>query len=119
MMSLLAQPVEIATREGHRPLASVLNGSQKRVPELDGIRGLAVLLVLLFHIFQVEPAPQHPLLRLGYSATHFGHTGVDLFFVLSGLLITGILLDTGIRLASSSISMGGGRSGSFRFTMAF
>ena len=93
-VTLQARPVEIATKEGHRPLASVLNGSQKRVPALDGVRGLAVLLVLLFHIFQVEPAPQHPLLRLGYSATHFGQTGVDLFFVLSGFLITGILLDT-------------------------
>jgi peptidoglycan/LPS O-acetylase OafA/YrhL len=94
MTSLLARPVEFATKEGYRPLASVLNGSQKHVPALDGIRGLAVLLVLVFHIFQVEPVPQQPLLRLGYSATHFGHTGVDLFFVLSGLLITGILLDT-------------------------
>jgi peptidoglycan/LPS O-acetylase OafA/YrhL len=70
-------------------------GSGQRVAALDGMRGLAVLLVLVFHIFQVEPAPTgNTLLRLGYRATRFGQTGVDLFFVLSGFLITGILFDT-------------------------
>ncbi len=57
----------------------------KRVPELDGLRGLAILLVILHHRF-----PDHGLLRRIGEA---GWIGVDLFFVLSGYLITGILLD--------------------------
>jgi len=66
-----------------------------RVPELDGIRGIAILLVLLLH-FSILPlynGPGEMLLRalLGIG---IGWTGVDLFFVLSGFLITGILIET-------------------------
>jgi peptidoglycan/LPS O-acetylase OafA/YrhL len=69
-------------------------GPDRHLPALDGIRGLAVLFVLVFHIFQVEAEPASGLLRLAYKATRVGQTGVDLFFVLSGFLITGILFDT-------------------------
>src|ERR1700722_6738882 len=64
------------------------------IPELDGIRGLAIALVLLYPFFLV-PAVLAP----GGLAWHLlaplrmGWTGVDLFFVLSGFLIGGILLD--------------------------
>ena len=64
------------------------------LPALDGVRGLAVILVMVFHIFQVEPVPGPTLPRLLYMTTRLGQTGVDLFFVLSGFLITGILFDT-------------------------
>ncbi|MGC4050099.1 MAG: acyltransferase [Paludibaculum sp.] len=63
--------------------------SARRIPELDGVRGLAILLVLAVHFGLTAnlPEPLYSLLRLGWS-------GVDLFFVLSGFLITGILLET-------------------------
>ncbi|MGA3027957.1 MAG: acyltransferase [Bryobacteraceae bacterium] len=59
------------------------------IAELDGIRGLAVLLVLMFHFSSRHPGGQ-TILDLGWC-------GVDLFFVLSGFLITGILLDKKLR----------------------
>jgi peptidoglycan/LPS O-acetylase OafA/YrhL len=59
----------------------------KKIPQLDAVRGIAVLLVLL-HNTDIYPA-----LHLSLIAAN-GWMGVDLFFVLSGLLITGILLDT-------------------------
>ena len=53
-------------------------------PALDGLRGIAVTLVFLQHYI---------LTRLPPSAS-WGWTGVDIFFVLSGFLITGILFDS-------------------------
>ncbi len=61
--------------------------------ELDGIRALAALMVMFFHFFQnVEAKTTMLLLIKKYSI--FGQTGVSLFFVLSGFLITRILLNT-------------------------
>ena len=57
----------------------------KRIPELDGFRGLAAILVLIAHYFGEPPH--------GLSALTFGWIGVDIFFVLSGFLIGGIILD--------------------------
>lgn len=94
MSSLLAWPAAQPLTPRARPIAEAVAGPGRHILALDGIRGLAVLLVLVFHIFQVEPAPQQTWLRLGYAATRFGQTGVDLFFVLSGFLITGILFDS-------------------------
>ena len=61
-------------------------------PALDGLRGVAVLLVLAFHFLHIDGeggVAERSLL----STTRVGWAGVDLFFVLSGFLITGILLD--------------------------
>ncbi len=71
-----------------------LAGPNHHLPSLDGLRGLAVVFVLVFHVFQAEPVPGSGLARLAYLSTRVGQTGVDLFFVLSGFLITGILYDT-------------------------
>jgi peptidoglycan/LPS O-acetylase OafA/YrhL len=59
---------------------------------LDGLRGVAVLTVLAGHLFEDVKHP-NVLVRGVLGALQFGWVGVDLFFVLSGFLITGILLD--------------------------
>ena len=79
-MTLAHDPRRLSVRfrqSGHpttRPAATPVAG-------LDGVRGLAILLVMAFHIWRSP-------------ATALGWSGVDLFFVLSGFLITGILWDS-------------------------
>lgn len=60
----------------------------KYIPELQGLRGIAVLMVVFYH--------SHPRLEgtWAYGAALWGWAGVNLFFVLSGFLITSILLET-------------------------
>ena len=63
-------------------------------PRLDGVRGMAILLVLVAHfpfeIFNCSNSPYYESVfgKIGMIGT----TGVDLFFILSGFLITNILL---------------------------
>jgi peptidoglycan/LPS O-acetylase OafA/YrhL len=64
--------------------------TQSRIEELDGLRAVAVLLVFLSHVFpEVFPG---------------GFIGVDLFFALSGFLITALLLREWERFGSISLA---------------
>jgi peptidoglycan/LPS O-acetylase OafA/YrhL len=78
-----------ATRAAVGPRAKADRG---HVPALDGIRGVAILVVVLYHLtlWGHVIAPIESL----WLWTSMGHVGVDLFFVLSGYLITGILYDS-------------------------
>ncbi len=62
------------------------------MPTLDGIRGLAILAVTLYR-FNIGPAYDDFPGNLLFGVLGHGDLGVDLFFVLSGFLITGILFD--------------------------
>jgi peptidoglycan/LPS O-acetylase OafA/YrhL len=77
------------------------------MPALDGLRGLAVLLVMSLH-FLIFPEAGGRVGAWVARIVGTGWVGVDLFFVLSGFLITGILYRTisgvsmlGARFASS------------------
>src|SRR5262249_53287170 len=64
------------------------------IPALDGVRGLAILTVILFHCLDwAGPTETHTADLAVRAVARVGWAGVDLFFVLSGFLITGILLD--------------------------
>jgi peptidoglycan/LPS O-acetylase OafA/YrhL len=69
--------------------------STVRIPQLDGLRGIAILLVVIWHYFvsllELDTAP--PALNWLARSLSLSWSGVDLFFVLSGFLIGGILLD--------------------------
>ena len=72
--ALVEAMVDPATRRGY-------------IAELDGLRGIAILLVMVHRMFpRIGPSSPWPI--------EAGWVGVDLFFVISGYLITGILLDT-------------------------
>jgi peptidoglycan/LPS O-acetylase OafA/YrhL len=59
---------------------------------LDGVRGIAILMVLCVHF--IGDAPAHTAFERGMvKLANYGVWGVDLFFVLSGFLITGLLHD--------------------------
>jgi peptidoglycan/LPS O-acetylase OafA/YrhL len=73
-----AATLKTSAREAVNPIRSLSHSAH--VPALDGLRGLAILAVLLHHTTGNLGAP--------------GWLGVTLFFALSGYLITGILLDT-------------------------
>jgi len=69
---------------------------QQRIPVLDGIRALAMAMILICHLSMGNYFPKglSKIDALFYTFTSSGRYGVDLFFVLSGFLISGVLLDS-------------------------
>jgi peptidoglycan/LPS O-acetylase OafA/YrhL len=61
----------------------------EKIKEIDGLRAIAILLVVAWHYLGASDGPQ----SLPWRMFIFGRSGVDLFFVLSGYLITSILLN--------------------------
>lgn len=70
------------------------SSSIEYIPGLDGLRALAIISVIVFHFtasYAHELAQLGPLWAIWAKVCHVGWIGVDLFFVLSGFLITRIL----------------------------
>ena len=62
------------------------------IRELDALRGIAILFVTLHHFWPISgPVSEYSFLT---DFIHIGWMGVDLFFIISGFLICGILIDT-------------------------
>jgi peptidoglycan/LPS O-acetylase OafA/YrhL len=65
----------------------------KRIPQIDGLRAIAILLVITFHYVNNQLVNSASTAGVFfYRLTSFGWIGVDLFFVISGFLIGSILL---------------------------
>jgi peptidoglycan/LPS O-acetylase OafA/YrhL len=78
-------------RDGPGALLAAVGG---RIPQLDGLRGIAIGLVVVWHYFVEVPGHEASgLASLLRRLFFLSWSGVDLFFVLSGFLIGGILLD--------------------------
>lgn len=75
--------------------ASTSQPGTDHLPALDGVRGLAIFIVLFAHAAVYVPPGPWPSLsgRIYFTLCSFGWVGVDLFFVLSGFLITRILME--------------------------
>jgi peptidoglycan/LPS O-acetylase OafA/YrhL len=92
-LAVLISPTLREVAVANVPSATVR--SEERVPVLDGIRGVAVLLVMVFHFWGTAASGNLYFWERIYSSfAGMGWIGVDLFFVLSGFLITGILFDS-------------------------
>jgi len=74
-----------------------------RIPSLDGLRALSIFLVVSLHTLQ-RYSIHHPV-SVGWYALFNGAYGVQIFFVISGFLITGLLLKE--QRKRGSISLGG------------
>lgn len=68
--------------------------STSHIRELDGLRGIAIIMVIIWHYVACLPKAVIPKSALAYffTATNSFWTGVDLFFVLSGFLIGRIII---------------------------
>jgi peptidoglycan/LPS O-acetylase OafA/YrhL len=87
----ITSEIKPVTKQVNEPLSAPnLRG---HLPALDGVRGLAIIMVLFLH-FIGNTVATNSFEKVVVLVTNYGAYGVDLFFVLSGFLITGILYES-------------------------
>jgi peptidoglycan/LPS O-acetylase OafA/YrhL len=84
-----------SVEQPEQPTPTAFSG--QHIKELDGVRAIAIWMVLMTHLFDPAVSASGVFAKVPNAVrfvVHHGYLGVDLFFVLSGFLITGILLRT-------------------------
>jgi peptidoglycan/LPS O-acetylase OafA/YrhL len=89
----VAKPLPAVTTVSARDIARAQAAVRRHMPALDGLRGLAILFVIWNHVGLSGGRADGMLSKLFIAGANAGWVGVQLFFVLSGFLITGILVD--------------------------
>jgi len=98
------EPHQLPSKPGARRTAAAQGDRGYRVPAWDGLRGLAILAVLLNHFATGVEPDDRSLVEIGHWTAHGGGLlGVQLFFVLSGFLITEQLVREHERFSSVSL----------------
>lgn len=91
--NVMTKPCESLDLSMHEmDLKTMLSNPKSYIPALQGMRGIAVSLVLMTHC--IIPPPGDGIAWVIRNLTSIGWVGVDLFFALSGYLITRALLHT-------------------------
>jgi peptidoglycan/LPS O-acetylase OafA/YrhL len=91
---MLLRPDQRQIDQAERLDTQIVWNPREHSLELDGVRGLAIVMVTLYRVLKELPSTDTVLYAWTKSIGGLGEKGVDLFFVLSGFLITGILLRT-------------------------
>jgi peptidoglycan/LPS O-acetylase OafA/YrhL len=86
--SQVLPPIQTTSAETDNP------GGFRHIPALDGLRGTAILLILYDHLFWSNPQSGNRFFDFMNEVRDSSWVGVNLFFALSGFLITGILFET-------------------------
>jgi peptidoglycan/LPS O-acetylase OafA/YrhL len=87
-------PIESHETGSTHGASATLEAGRGHLPALDGLRGVAILLVLAVHLITMGGGtPRTSIDRCLPQIASVGWSGVNLFFVLSGFLITGIVYD--------------------------
>ena len=73
-------------------IEKIAGGGGRKIPSLDGLRALSIALVLIGHLAGTRNFPLGSA-ALGAFDLNFGNLGVRVFFVISGFLITSLLMD--------------------------
>src|SRR5690606_10280573 len=76
----------------HSPTVTRSIKEMKRLQQLDGLRGVAVLMVVFSHLPFIDGVELFNLALFVAKKSGLGYIGVEIFFILSGYLITRILI---------------------------